>query len=39
LVINEKGIDTVLHKKFDGNELPLTTAREQIFIVHTERFV
>jgi hypothetical protein len=39
MVINKEGIDTVLHKKFDGNELPLTTTRKQIFIVHTERFI
>ena len=39
LVINKEGIDPVLHKKFDGNELPLTIIKKQIFIVYTERFI
>ena len=39
MVINKEGIDTVLYKKFDGNELLLITIRKQIFIVYTERFI
>jgi hypothetical protein len=39
LVINKEGIDTILYKKFDGDELPLTTTREQIPIVHADRFI
>jgi hypothetical protein len=39
LVINSEGIDKVLNKKFDGNELPPTATREQIVIICAERFV
>jgi hypothetical protein len=37
LIVDGESIGTVLDKKFDGNELPLTTTRQEIIAVYTNR--
>jgi hypothetical protein len=37
LIVDGKSISTVLNKKFDSNELPLTTTRQEIITVYTNR--
>jgi hypothetical protein len=39
VVISAEAVDLVLNKKLDGSKLPLTTTGQEIFVVHTDRYI